>query len=47
MEARFPDEMIWLWRDHDPSRTQQTYEIEAVEKGKPVFRINISNRDAE
>jgi len=47
LEARFPDEMIWLWRDYDPSRTQQKYEIESVEKAKPVFRINISNRDAE
>jgi enterochelin esterase-like enzyme len=45
--AEFPAEMIWLWRDYDPSKTSQTYEIEPSEKSKPVFRVSVTNRDAE
>ena len=45
--AEFPAEMIWLWRDYDPAKTSQTYEIEASEKSKPVFRVSITNREVE
>jgi len=45
--AEFPAEMIWLWRDYDPAKTAQTYEIEPSEQAKPVFRVSITNRDAE
>jgi enterochelin esterase-like enzyme len=45
--AEFPAEMIWLWRDYDPAKTAQTYEIEPSEKAKPIFRVSITNRDAE
>ncbi|MGA2673463.1 MAG: alpha/beta hydrolase-fold protein [Terracidiphilus sp.] len=45
-EAEFPEEMIWLWRDYDASKTGQTFEIEPSEKAKPAFRIAIFNRDA-
>jgi enterochelin esterase-like enzyme len=45
--AEFPEEMIWLWRDYDPAKTAQTYEIEASEKGKPQFRVAIANRENE
>ncbi len=45
--AEFPAEMIWLWRDYDPSKTEQTYAIEPSEKSKPIFRVSVSNRDAE
>jgi enterochelin esterase-like enzyme len=45
--AEFPAEMVWLWRDYDPSKTSQTYEIEPSEKAKPVFRVSVTNRDAE
>jgi len=45
--AEFPAEMIWLWRDYDPGRTSQTYEIEPSEKAKPLFRVAVTNRDAE
>jgi enterochelin esterase-like enzyme len=45
--AEFPVEMIWLWRDYDPRRTSQTYEIEPSEKSKPLFRVAVTNRDAE
>lgn len=45
--AEFPEEMIWLWRDYDPARTSQTYEIEPSEKSKPLFRVSIVNREAD
>ncbi len=45
--AEFPEEMIWLWRDYDPARTEQTYEIDPSEKGKPPFRVSIANRNSE
>jgi enterochelin esterase-like enzyme len=45
--AEFPQEMVWLWRDYDPAKTSQTFEMEAAEKTKPLFRVAISNRDAE
>ena len=41
-----PDSLIWLWRDYDPGKTQQAYEMEAVEREKPLFRVRIANRDA-
>jgi enterochelin esterase family protein len=45
--AEFPEEMIWLWRDYDPARTEQTYEMEPSEKTKPPFRVAIANRNSE
>jgi len=45
--AEFPAEMIWLWRDYDPAKTSQIYEIELSEKAKPIFRVSVTNRDAE
>ena len=44
--AEFPAEMIWLWRDYDPAKTSQAYEIEPAEKAKPLFRVTITSRDA-
>jgi enterochelin esterase-like enzyme len=44
--VEFPDEMLWLWRDYDPGKTDQTYEMEPAEKAKPLFRVTVSNRDA-
>jgi enterochelin esterase-like enzyme len=44
--AEFPEEMIWLWRDYDPAKTSQTYEIEPAEKAKPLFRVTVANRDS-
>ncbi len=26
--AEFPEEMIWLWRDYDPAKTEQVFEME-------------------
>jgi enterochelin esterase-like enzyme len=45
--AEFPAEMIWLWRDYDPVKTEQPYEMEPSEKSKPVFRVTVTNREAE
>lgn len=45
--AEFPAEMIWLWRDYDPAKTEQKFEIEPAEKAKPIFRVSVTNRDAE
>ena len=45
--AEFPAEMIWLWRDYDPAKTEQTYVMDPAEKTKPVFRVSIANRDTE
>jgi enterochelin esterase-like enzyme len=45
--AQFPEEMIWLWRDYDPGKTEQSYEMEPAEKSKPVFRVSVTNRDAD
>ena len=44
--VEFPTEMIWLWRDYDPLKTEQSYEMEALEKAKPAFRVSIFNREA-
>jgi enterochelin esterase family protein len=44
--AEFPAEMIWLWRDYDPSKTEQKFAMEAAEKVKPIFRVSVTNRDA-
>jgi enterochelin esterase-like enzyme len=41
-----PESLTWLWRDYDPAKTSQTYEMEEAERKKPVFRVTISNRDA-
>jgi enterochelin esterase-like enzyme len=45
--AEFPEEMVWLWRDYDPNKTSQLYEMEPSEKSKPLFRVSVSNRDTE
>ena len=46
-EAELPRELTWLWRDYDPAKTGQTFEIEPAEKAKPVFRVTVFNRDAD
>jgi hypothetical protein len=43
--AELADEMIWLWRDYDPGRTEQTFTMEAAEKAKPMFRVRSLNRE--
>jgi enterochelin esterase family protein len=43
--SELPVSLAWLWRDYDPSRTEQPFEMEAAEKSKPLFRVKIANRD--
>ncbi len=42
--VELPEEMIWLWRDYDPGKTEQNYEIDPSEKSLPPFRVAITNR---
>jgi hypothetical protein len=41
-----PEILAWLWRDYDPAKTRQEYEMKEAEKAKPVFRVQVVNRDA-
>jgi enterochelin esterase-like enzyme len=41
-----PESLTWLWRDYDPKKTSQEFQIDPGEKEKPFFRVTISNRDA-
>ncbi|MFN3324342.1 MAG: alpha/beta hydrolase [Bryobacteraceae bacterium] len=43
--AELAEEMIWLWRDYDPAKTQQLYEMDPAEKSKPLYRIMRLNRE--
>jgi len=45
--AELPESLIWLWRDYDPTKTEQTFQMELSEKAKPIFRVSVTNRDAE
>ena len=45
--AQFPEEMIWLWRDYDPVKTEQQFMPDPAEKSKPYFRVTITSRDAD
>ena len=40
-----PESLSWLWRGYDPERTEQAFEQEEVERAKPIFRVQIANRD--
>jgi len=39
--------MTWLWRDYDPAKTEQTYEMDPAEKSLPFFRISSLNRETQ
>ena len=41
-----PESLAWLWRDYDPAKTQQNYQMEETERAKPMFRVSITNREA-
>jgi enterochelin esterase-like enzyme len=45
--SEFPAEMMWLWRDYDASKTEQTFEMEPAEQAKPLFRVGVLSRDAQ
>ncbi len=42
--SEIAEELIWLWRDYDPAKTDQVYQMDAAEKDKPFFRVKIYNR---
>jgi enterochelin esterase-like enzyme len=42
--AELAEEMIWLWRDYDPNKTEQVFTQDPAEKTKPMFRIGALNR---
>lgn len=41
-----PEALTWLWRDYDPAVTQKNFEQDPAERDKPMFRVQIANRDA-
>jgi enterochelin esterase-like enzyme len=43
--AEFPEEMIWLWRDYDASKTEQEFVADPDEKEEPYFRVEMVGRD--
>ena len=45
--AELPEEMIWLWRDYDPAKTEQSYVLEDAEKSRPLFRVNSLARESQ
>lgn len=40
-----PEALSWLWRDYDPEKTSQPFEQEEAERQKPIFRVQVANRD--
>ena len=45
--AEFPEEMICLWRDYDPAKTEQQFSADPAEKDKAYFRVAIASRQSE
>ncbi len=45
--SQFPEEMIWLWRDYEPSKAEQVYQMEPDEAAKPLFRVSVTNRESD
>ena len=35
--AEFPEEMIWLWRDYDPAKTEQQFTADPAKKTSRTF----------
>jgi enterochelin esterase-like enzyme len=38
------EELRWIWRDYDPAKTEQKYQMEASEAARPLWRIRGFNR---
>jgi hypothetical protein len=45
--VELPEELIWLWRDYDPTKTQPSYEQDGDERGRPPFRFTLVDRDTD
>ena len=43
--AEFADEMLWLWRGYDPSKSSATFVQDPAEASKHPFRVRIVNRE--
>ena len=41
-----PESLAWLWRQYDPAKTAQVYEMDEAERARPLYRVRIANRDA-
>lgn len=41
-----PESLAWLWRGYDPDKTEAVFEQETTERAKPIFRVQIANREA-
>lgn len=41
-----PESLAWLWRGYDPNKTSEVYEQEESERAKPLYRVQVVNRDA-
>ena len=41
-----PEALTWLGRDYDPEKPSQMFEQEEAERQKPIFRVQVANRDA-
>jgi enterochelin esterase family protein len=39
-----PLELAWLWRDYDPAKTEQVFEMDAAEAAKGMFRVRLLDR---
>ena len=40
------ESLSWLWRGYDPEKADANFEQEATERAKPIYRVQIANRDA-
>jgi len=45
--VELPEELVWLWRDYDPAKKEQTYQQDADEQTKPPFRFTLVDRDTD
>jgi enterochelin esterase family protein len=43
--AELPEEMTWLWRGYDASKTADAFEQDPAEKSQPLFRVMIYTRE--
>jgi enterochelin esterase-like enzyme len=41
-----PESLAWLWRGYDPDKASESYEQEEAERAKPLYRVQVVNRDA-
>jgi enterochelin esterase family protein len=43
--AELAEELMWLWRDYDPAKTEQPFLQDPAEKSKPMYRVRALNRE--